>query len=673
MKTTKRATFAENVFDENKMKKYLPKSVYNAVIAARKQDKPLTSRQLQIFAETLSKWAIAQGATKYVHTFCPLNNVTAGKRDSLYSLQSDGNATVKFRAEELIRGESDASSFPSGGMRQIYRARGLTRWDVYSNPYVYDGCLYLPCLFCGANGEILDVKTPLLRSNAALNKQALRVLGLLGDKSKEVFAAVGAEQEYFLIDRQLYNRRPDLVYCGRTLFGALPPKGQQLQDNYFCPPDARTEEFWQEVDEELWKLGIVVKAEHREVAPRQYELAPCYERADIAADHNCAVQNVLRKVAKKHGLECLLHEKPFYGFNGSGKHNNWSLLTDRGENLLEIGNMGWKNARFLLFLAAIVKAVDDYCELLCAAISSCGNDCRLGGMEAPPLVMSVFLGQSVERAIAYAASGKWKCGKDVLPRTDKCSDRNRTSPFAFTGNKFEFRSVGSSANVAWVNTVLNAAVAESLRQFADRLERASNTWKGVNELINETFAKHKRIIFDGNNYCQEWQREAKLRNLKSLTSVQAFEAMSNAHNVNLFERHNVLCQREIFARQNVLLCNYSESVLTEVKTAVYIFRRYLLGGAESYLYRSAQGIGADSERTAEVAKLIKRANLLTAAMEEGLKTCATKTAVEKAHYCRENLLPLAESLREAADRLETLLPAEFWQLPTYGQMLFDEA
>lgn len=682
MKFSKKCTnFAENVFETDKMKKALPQNVYKALLEARISGGELSEKDLQIFARALSKWAIGRGATRFAHTFCPLNNCTAGKRDSLYCLQADGTAALKFRAKELSSGEGDASSFPSGGMRQIYEARGITKWDVRADPYVFEDCLYIPCTFCGANGETLDTKTPLLRSNAALNKQALRVLKSLGEDAKEVFAVVGAEQEYFLIDKSLYDRRTDLVLCGRTVFGAATPKGQELRDNYFCPPNGKITEFMREVDRELCKLGILAKTEHREVAPHQFELAPCYERADIAADHNRMTQDVLCRVAEKHGLACILHEKPFDRFNGSGKHNNWSLMTDRGENLLEIGDMGWKNARFLLFLAAIVKAVDEYSELLCAVTSSRGNDCRLGGMEAPPRVLTIFLGQSVQRVVAYATSGKWRCGKDVLPRLDRSVDRNRTSPFAFGGNKFEFRSVGSSASVAEVNAALNTAVAESLRQFADRLENAPNVWKSAGELICETFAKHKKVIFEGDNYSAEWVKEAKLRNLKNCTSLDALESLSNAHCVNLLERHNVLSQREILARQKVLLGGYAESVCIELKVATEMFRKQVLGSSENYLSQlartadklSALGLDCQTETdlAATVARLNKRGCRIVATAERRLRLLDDKDVGCKARYCRDCLLPLLDALRTIADKLEALCPAKLWTMPTYCEMLFD--
>lgn len=665
MKYTKNTpTFAQNVLDENKMKKLLPKGVFDALTAARKQGKKLSQKNMETIARVALQWATQLGAKRFAHTFFPLNNCVAFKRDSLYSLTATGDVAAKFGAKQLF-GETDASSFPSGGLRQTHEARGLMAWDINANFYIIEDCLHIPCTFYGANGEVLDTKTPLVRSNAALNKQTLRVLNLLGCYPKEVFATVGAEQEYFLIDRALYLKRPDLICCGRTIFGAAPPKWQ-TRDNYFCAPDSKTGQFMREMDDELFKLGIVVQTEHREVAPRQFELAPCYERADIAADHNMLTQQVLHRIAEKHGLACLLHEKPFENFNGSGKHVNWSLTAD-GENLLEMGDMGWKNARFLLFLAAIVKAVDDYSELLYAVTSSLGNDRRLGGMEAPPRVMTVYLGQATERAIAFATSGKWRCGTDVLPLLRNV-ERNRTSPFAFTGNKFEFRTVGSSASVAEVCTVLNVAVAESLRQFADRLEHAPNVWKSVGELICETFSRHKRVIFDGNNYGVEWAKEAKLRGLKECSSIRAIENLSNAHCVNLLERHGVLCHKEVVARQTIALTDYSESAATECRVAVSIFYKQIYGGVQDYLHLLANS--QDTPATT-IAKLSKRACRIATDIERALKHLDDKSEPSaKAHYSSVYLLPLLRSLRLAIDKLETLVPEKYWGLPTYYQMLF---
>ncbi len=676
-----RCTFAQDVFDDAKMRKYIPKATYQAIVYARENFAELSAEHRKIYANALCKWAQSMGVTRYTHWFLPLNNRTAEKRDSLYSIDGSYSAVVKFREKEL-KGEGDASSFPSGGMRQTFEARGITQWDCTAYSFIKDGCLCVPCTFQSFHGEALDTKTPLLKSLKSLDKQAVRVMRALGENVKHVYSAVGIEQEYFVVDNALFERRPDLVYTGRTLFGAPTPKGQEFNDHYFCPPSKKLERFMQEADERLWKLGIVVKTEHNEVAPHQCELASCYLRANLACDHDHLTAEILKKTAEEHGLACLLHEKPFARINGSGKHNNWSLMTDKGENLLEIGDMGWQNARFLLVICAVIKAVDDYSDLLLASISSRGNDCRLGGCEAPPRVMTVFLGEPLQQAITYALSGKWHCGKDLLPDVSMGTDRNRTSPFAFTGNKFEFRSVGSATLSADVNTALNTAVAESFRQFADRLEHAPNVWKSVNELISETFSKHKRVLFDGNNYSQAWAEEAKMRGLKEHGCVTALETLSNAHNINLFVRHGVLSQREMLARQKILLQSYVNTVKTECNAGVEIYRRRVCVAVENYLLRLADlthvksdlnlDRQSESHKLERVSKLTKKANALCGRLKKLLgELDDVKTIAEQAHYCEQLLVPALDALRIPIDQLEKLCPADLWPLPTYGQLLFD--
>ncbi len=679
--THNKDAFADCVFDEVKMKKYLPKATYNLIVNARDNFSEVPPKARDVYAKALCRWAIRKGATRYTHWFSPLNNCTAGKRDSLFCLNRSYNALLKFRGKELSKGEGDASSFPSGGMRCIYEARGLTQWDVTSYPFVKDGCLYVPSTFCGASGEVLDKKTPLLRSCKALDKQAVRVLNALGEGINHVYAVVGAEQEYFLIDKSLFDKRPDLVYAGRTLFGAAAPKGQEFDDHYFCPINDRVLDFMQDVDRELWKLGILVRTEHNEVAPHQHELAPCYTRVNLAADSNQITMEVLKQTADRHGFACLLHEKPFSFVNGSGKHNNWSLLTDGDENLLEPGTTPLQNARFLLFLAAIVKAVDDYHELLLAAVSSHGNDCRLGGYEAPPRVLTVFLGQSLERAVSIATNGKWRFGIDILPNIGKNTDRNRTSPFAFCGNKFEFRSVGASTSIADVNTALNTAVAESLRQFADRLAHAPNVMKSAGELVTETFLAHKRVIFSGNNYSDEWAAEAKLRGLKGSDCVDSSLALTNAHNVNLLSRHNVLNLREVAARQKIMLENYINTVRVEATVALEMCRKHISYSAEKYvgmLAQTAQNKGAleascqtEQSSAERITKLLQRLEIRMLRLKKLLNELSSSGELDdQARYCRDTLAPALESLRRSADMLEALTPAELWSLPTYGQMLF---
>ena len=672
--------FADNVFDDGKMRN-LPKYVCKAVAYARDNYTDVPEKELNVYAEALCEWALSKGVTRYTHWFQPLNNCTAGKRDCLFSIDKNYDAVLKFRGKELAKGEGDASSFPSGGMRRIYEARGLTRWDCASYPFIKDGCLYIPCTFCGAGGEVLDKKTPLLRSCKALDIQAVRVLRALGESVRHVYGVVGAEQEYFLVDKEIYLRRADLAYTGRTLFGAKPPKGQEFDDHYFRPPNSRVTRFMQTVDEELWKLGIVVKTEHNEVAPHQCELAPCYTRANLASDYDQLTMDVLKRAADDNGLTCLLHEKPFRYINGSGKHNNWSMMTDTDDNLLEAGDTPRQNARFLLMLAAVVKAVDDYSELLLAAISSHGNDCRLGGYEAPPNVLTVFLGAPLSRAISIATNGKWRYGVDILPEMPKNTDRNRTSPFAFTGNKFEFRSVGSSASVADVNTALHVAVAESLRQFADRLEHAPNVYKSVGEIVCETFAKHKRIIFDGNNYSPEWAAEAKLRSLKSYSCPDATLALTNARNVNVLARHGVLTRREIAARQQIMSEDYVNTVCAEGRTAVCICKN-IFGSVEKYIRdlsqtaQSKSALGCDCQT--ELAVVEKLTALLRSAhmrLKNLQRQLALKDSVddptEQAVCCRDGIIPALDRLRIPIDKMEQLCPANIWALPSYGEILFD--
>ena len=676
------AGFADNVFDDGKMRKYLPKRTYDAIVNARQCNAELSERDRNVYAKALVNWALLKGATRYTHWFQPLNNFTAGKRDSIFSLNRQGLAGVKFRGKELSRGEGDASSFPNGGMRQTFEARGETRWDYTSYAFVLGDCLFIPATFCSYNGEVLDKKTPLVRSSSALNHQAMRVLNAIGDKATHVFAVVGAEQEYFLIDKELFDKRRDLIYTGRTLFGAKPPKGQEFNDHYYRMPSERVTKFMQEVDGELWKLGILVKTEHNEVAPRQYELAPCYKRVNLACDHNQLTMEVLRAVADRHGLACLLHEKPFAFVNGSGKHNNWSLLTDTDENLLEMGDEPYQNARFMLFLAAVVAAVDDYAEVLTASVSSHGNDCRLGGYEAPPQILTVFLGEPLSLAIKEICLHKWQAGKDVLPKVACGTDRNRTSPFAFTGNKFEFRMVGSSASIADVNTVLNVAVAEVLRQFADVLENSSDVWQDVTQVITETFIKHKRIIFDGNNYGEKWLIEAQRRKLKSVNTVSALERISSVHNVNLMERHGVLTHREALARQQILLQNYVNTVRVEAQVAQETYLKQIapaVGGYVATLVEIAKNkrdvdVACDVELSEidKISKLLKQCSNECDALKKQLVQAERKEQLlQKAQYLQDKVLPAMESLRACVDALEQSCPDAVWPVPTYGQMLFE--
>ena len=673
--------FAENVFDDGKMKKYLPKSTYNAIVSARLTNAEVSEHDRNVYAKALRKWALKKGVTRYTHWFQPLNNFTAGKRDSIFSLNNLGRACVKFRGKELSHGEGDASSFPNGGMRQTFEARGITLWDYTSYAYILDDCLFIPTTFMSFNGEVLDKKTPLIKSSIALNTQAMRVLNVLGDKARHVISVVGAEQEYFLIDKALFQERSDLIYTGRTLFGAKPPKGQEFNDHYYRKPNARVVKFMQELDSELWKLGIVVKTEHNEVAPHQHELAPCYKRVNLACDYNQLTMELLCAVADRHGLTTLLHEKPFRYVNGSGKHNNWSILTDTDENLLEMGDTPYQNARFMLFLAAVVAAVDDYAELLAASVSSRGNDCRLGGYEAPPQILTVFLGEPLSCAIKEICSHNWQAGKDRIYNVSTGTDRNRTSPFAFTGNKFEFRMVGSSASISDVNTALNVAVAESLRQFADVLEKSSDVWQDVTQLVADSFIKHRRIIFDGNSYGEKWAAEAEKRKLKSGKTLDAIESLSNAHNVNLLERHGVLTHREVLARQQISLQNYANTLRTEGQVALEMYRKQIAPAAIDYLSTLTQTAKNKSDLDVACEVELRQIDRLTKLLKQGATRCAllkkhleqadaTEPLLQKAQYMQSNVLPAMEALRNTADTLEQLCPESLWAMPTYGQILF---
>ncbi|MCH5160088.1 MAG: glutamine synthetase III [Clostridiales bacterium] len=675
--------FAENVFDDGKMKRYLPKSTYEAIVAAREGAGEPTERDRNRYAKALMKWARKLGVTRYTHWFQPLNDFTAGKRDSIYSIDKLGRAYVKFRGKELSCGEGDASSFPNGGMRETFEARGVTHLDYTSYAFVIEDCLFIPTTFTSFNGEVLDKKTPLIRSSIALNKEAMRVLNAIGDKAKHVWSVVGAEQEYFLIDNAYFERRRDLIYCGRTLFGAKPPKGQEFNDHYYRKPSGRVAKFMQDLDAELWKLGIVAKTEHNEVAPHQFELAPCYARVNLACDYNQLTMEMLNGVAKKHGFTCLLHEKPFRYVNGSGKHNNWSILTDTDENLLEMGETAHQNARFMLFLAAVIAAVDEYSELLTASICNHGNDCRLGGYEAPPQILTVFLGEPLSNTIKEICSHKWQAGKDTLPKISTGADRNRTSPFAFTGNKFEFRMVGSSASISDVNTALNVAVAEILRQFADELEHSGDVWQTVTRLVVETFTKHKRIIFDGNNYGEKWLAEAKRRKLKSVDTLSAIENTTNAHNVNLLERHGVLTHREALARQQILLQNYANTLHIEGQVAQEMYIKQIAPSVTQYLHiltkiaKDKNDLGVDCEeekrQIEQITKLLQRGTKI----RKKLTVCLKKSEeisqlVIKTQYMHANILPAIEALRLTADVMEQLCPAHLWSMPTYSEMLFQE-
>ena len=624
-----------------------------------------------------------------------MTGITAEKHDSFITPADDGAVIMEFSGKELIKGEPDASSFPSGGLRATFEARGYTAWDPTSYAFVKDKTLYIPTAFCSYGGEALDKKTPLLRSMEALNKQALRILRLFGrDDAKRVYTTVGAEQEYFLIDEKLYKRRKDLIYTGRTLFGAKPPKGQELEDHYFGTIKPRVKAFMAELDEELWKLGILAKTEHNEAAPAQHELAPIYTTTNIATDHNQLTMELMKKIASRHGLVCLLHEKPFAGVNGSGKHNNWSMCTDTGYNLLEPGKSPYENAQFLLFLCAVIKAVDEYQDLLRLSVASAGNDYRLGGNEAPPAIVSMFLGdelteilEAIESKSSYSKREKveMQIGVDVLPHFPKdTTDRNRTSPFAFTGNKFEFRMPGSTFSIAGPNMVLNTIVAEELSQFADLLEQASDFTVALNKLIRRTIREHKRIIFNGNNYTDEWVEEAERRGLLNLrTTPEALPLFAAEKNVRLFAKHCIFTETEIRSRMEILLDNYIKTIQIESLTMVELVKKEILPAIIAYTRELSaaaldkRSLSAEIDISVEL-DTVRRLSSLAACIKadaEKLESALVEvrthsTAAEQASFCRATVFVAMQELRTVVDEAETLVSAKHWPFPTYGELLY---
>ena len=687
--------FGSMVFDDRMMKARLSANVYNSLQQTINQGKKLDSGVANAVADAMKEWAISLGATHFTHWFQPMTGITAEKHDSFISPAPDGRVIMEFSGKELIKGEPDASSFPNGGLRATFEARGYTTWDPTSYAFVKDNTLYIPTAFCSYGGHALDKKTPLLRSMQALNKQALRVLKLFGNADvRRVTPSVGPEQEYFLVDQAMYGKRKDLIYTGRTLFGAKPPKGQELDDHYFGSIKPRVAAFMTELDEELWKLGVLAKTEHNEVAPAQHELAPIYTTANLATDHNQLTMEVMQKVAAKHGMVCLLHEKPFAGVNGSGKHNNWSLSTDTGMNLLSPGDTPYENAQFLLFLVAVIKAVDDYQDLLRLSVASAGNDHRLGANEAPPAVVSIFLGdelsailEAIETDTPYSAAEKtqMKLGVHTLPRFARdTTDRNRTSPFAFTGNKFEFRMVGSSDSIACCNIMLNTAVAESLKQFADELEGADNFESSLHALIQKTIKAHKRIIFNGNGYEDAWLEEAARRGLSNLrTTPDCVPHMLDKKNVEMLTSHKVYTAAELEARCEILLENYCKVVRIEALTMVDMVQKDILPAVEAY---SAAVSGAAATKLAldtdapcnYEKKLVKKLSALADQMDdkaEKLSLAIVKLKMvdgieEEAATIRDEILPRMNELRVAADEAETVTAAKYWPFPTYGELLF---
>ena len=687
--------FGSMVFSDAVMQQRLPAEIYSALRSARQYGKRLTLAEADVVAEAMRDWAIERGATHYTHWFQPMTGITAEKHDSFLSPAKDGGALPEFSGRELIHSEPDASSFPSGGLRATFEARGYTAWDPTSYAFVKDGVLCIPTVFASYGGEAIDKKTPLLRSMDALNIQALRILKLFGDtQTAAVRANAGAEQEYFLIDRGVYEQRPDLIYTGRTLLGARPPKGQELDDHYFGAIKPRVAAFMRELDEELWRLGVPAKTEHNEVAPAQHELACVYSTVNIAADHNQLVMECMKRVADRHGMVCLLHEKPFAGVNGSGKHNNWSLSTDRGENLLNPGDTPEENAQFLLILTAVLQAVDEYQDLLRISVAGASNDHRLGGSEAPPAILSVFLGDeitgildSIENGMPYESGEKvqFKVGVHVLPRFPKdTSDRNRTSPFAFTGNKFEFRMVGSSQSISEANIILNTAVADVLRRYADELEGTADFESALHELIKRSIREHRRIIFNGNGYEEAWVREAALRGLCNYRSTpDCVPHLLDAKNAELFRRNRVFSETELRARCEIVLDHYAKEVRIEALTLLDMLRKDVLpavsrftGALSATAHEKKKLCGesacryektAAAELSARAAKLWDGAEKLEKAVrriDDG--RLSTESAVE---ICRGEILPEMETLREISDGAELIMDRAAWPYPSYGEIL----
>ena len=688
--------FGSLVFDDRMMKAMLSADVYQSLKKTIDEGASLNNDVANAVAAAMKDWAVERGATHFTHWFQPLTGITAEKHDSFITPASDGRVIMEFSGKELIKGEPDASSFPSGGLRATFEARGYTAWDPTSYAFIKDKTLCIPTAFCSYGGEALDKKTPLLRSMQALNKQALRILRLFGNTDvKCVRTSVGPEQEYFLVDKALYEKRKDLVFCGRTLFGAKAPKGQEMDDHYFGVIKPRVAAYMADLNEELWKLGILAKTEHNEVAPSQHELAPIYTTTNIATDHNQLTMEIMQKVAAKHGLVCLLHEKPFAGVNGSGKHNDWSLATDTGVNLLTPGETPYENAQFLLVRCAVIKAVDDYQDLLRLSVATAGNDHRLGANEAPPAVVSMFLGDeltavldAIENDAPYSGSEKtmMKLGVHVLPKfTRDTTDRNRTSPFAFTGNKFEFRMLGSSNSIACANIMLNAAVAESLKIYADRLENADNFEIALHKMIKKTIKDHKKIIFNGNGYDDAWIKEAtEKRGLLNLrTTPDAMPAMLSEKNVKMLTSHKIFSPAELHSRYEILLENYSKTVNIEALTMVDMAKKEILPAVEKYTKSLADTLAAKKAavaglpckyETATVTKLSELSDSIADATDdleaEIEKFQAIEDVTEAANDTRDVILGKMDSLRAVCDEAETITAKEFWPFPTYSDLLF---
>ena len=685
--------FSSMVFDDATMEALLPKQTYRALQKTIKNGAKLDEAVATVVANAMKDWAIGLGATHYTHWFQPMTGVTAEKHDSFISPKDGGKIIMEFSGKELMQGEPDASSFPSGGIRATFEARGYTAWDATSYAFVKEGVLYIPTVFCSYGGEALDQKTALLRSMEAISKQAVRILRLFGNEEvTQVKTTVGPEQEYFLVDKELYDQRKDLIYTGRTLFGCRAPKGQELDDHYFGAIKPRVKAYMKELNDELWKLGVLAKTEHNEVAPAQHELAPVFSTTNIASDHNQLTMEIMQKIAKKHGMVCLLHEKPFAGVNGSGKHNNWSISTDTGINLLDPGETPYENAQFLLFLAAVIKAVDEYQDLIRISVASAGNDHRLGANEAPPAIVSMFLGTDLQAVVdaimtdkPYAKGTKEtiKLGVNTIPKLPKdTTDRNRTSPFAFTGNKFELRSLGSSDSISCCNTVLNTAVAEVLDEFATQLEKAKDFEAALHKLVQKTFKDHKRIIFNGDGYDESWVKEAEKRGLSNLkTTPDALAHLLDKKNVDLFKKHNVFSEVELQARHEVRLENYSKIIHIEALTMLDMANKDILPAmskftaelADAIAKKSAAKISAGYEKGTlkEVADHLDAMYKAVKKLEaDEVKGNDITDVVELADFCRDIIIPDMEEVRAHSDAMEMVADSKVWPYPSYGKLLF---
>lgn len=683
--------FGSDVFNESVMKERLPKATYKALKKTIDNGDPLDIEVANIVANAMKDWAVEKGCTHYTHWFQPMTGLTAEKLDSFISPTEDGHVIMEFSGKELVKGEPDASSFPSGGLRATFEARGYTAWDPTSYAFIKEKALCIPTAFCSYNGEALDKKTPLLRSMEAINKSALRILKLFGSDATRVTANVGPEQEYFLVDREMYAKREDLILAGRSLYGAPAPKGQELEDHYFGTIKTRVQAYMKDLDEQLWKLGIYAKTKHNEVAPAQHELAPIYGTTNIATDHNQLTMEIMKRTARKHGFKCLLHEKPFAGINGSGKHNNWSISTNTGVNLLDPGKTPAENAQFLLFLTAVIKAVNDYQDILRASVASAGNDHRLGANEAPPAIISIFLGDELTGVLDAIVNGvkyedkrvEMEIGVDVLPHFPKdTTDRNRTSPFAFTGNKFEFRMPGSKLSVAGPNTVLNTIVADVLDQFADELEKADNFQDALDDLIKRTIKENQNIIFNGNGYSDEWPVEAEKRGLLNLKSTpEAVPAFLAQKNVDVFSKYGVYTEAELQSRVEILLDEYCKTLNIEALTMIDMAKKEILPAAAKYI--------KDIAKTAELAKscgaetvfeeeTVKESSALVTEMYKALGTLeadvqkvhAIEDTQEMANFFHDTIFADMGALRVPADKIETLVGKEYWPYPTYSDLLF---